>query len=192
MPMGKQQILLGGAGCAQGRGRESGLEPLPSQMKQFKALPVPQPIPPLLSLISSLNLSNQFEARDAQLQRLFVTANDFSLSIFSRLGIFMAPLPHLSSLASEETPLSMRGTSECVLGPASPPDAKLQAPLGEDTADNSPSLIFCSAHTRSPARVNSVSLSLTPYCISAGGRSSLFPRWGHYWEPQWLKHASCA
>ena len=58
-----------------------------------------------------------FRSSDAQLLGLFVTTNDFPLSIFSLLGIFMALSPHFSSPACEETSLSVRGTSECILGP---------------------------------------------------------------------------
>lgn len=47
----------------------------------------------------------------------------------------MALWPHLSYQASEETSLSMRGTSACVLGPDSPSGAKLEPPWGEDTGN---------------------------------------------------------
>ena len=67
----------------------------------------PAPIPP----------SSPLAASDAQLPGLFVTANDFPLSIFSPLRIFTALSPRLSSPACEEASLSVRGTSECILGP---------------------------------------------------------------------------
>lgn len=66
---------------------------------------------------SALTLAIIFEASDAHLQqRLFVTANDFSLSIFPLLGIFMALWSHSFSGASEKTSGQESWDSPSVLG----------------------------------------------------------------------------
>lgn len=50
------------------------------------------------------------------LRRLFVTANDGSLPIFSLLGIFMALWSHSSSGASEKPSGLQSWDSPCILG----------------------------------------------------------------------------